>query len=120
MPSIESLLLERFNEAFNHHDIDSMMRLMTDDCLFENTFPAPDGDRYLGQASVSAFWEQFFQSSPHAQIEIEDVYTNQELGVQRWIYRWVDAEGKPGHVRGVDIFCFRDGKISEKLSYVKG
>jgi hypothetical protein len=29
-------------------------------------------------------------------------------------------EGKPGHVRGVDIFRVRDGKLAEKLSYVKG
>jgi hypothetical protein len=120
MPSIESLLLERFNEAFNHHDIDSMMRLMTEDCLFENTYPAPDGTRFEGQANVKAFWEEFFRSSPQARIEIEDVYTNQELGLQRWIYRWIDEEGKPGHVRGVDIFRLRGGLIAEKLSYVKG
>ena len=30
------------------------------------------------------------------------------------------AVGEPGHVRGVDVLRFRDGKISEKLSYVKG
>jgi predicted SnoaL-like aldol condensation-catalyzing enzyme len=93
---------------------------MTDDCLFENTYPSPDGTRYQGKASVRSFWEQFFHSSPYAQIEIEEVFTSPERAVQRWIYHWVDAEGKPGHVRGVDIFCFRDGKISEKLSYVKG
>ena len=25
-----------------------------------------------------------------------------------------------GHVRGVDVLRFRDGKVSEKLSFVKG
>ena len=43
-----------------------------------------------------------------------------ERGVVRWRYQWVDADGAAGHVRGVDIFRFRDGKITEKLSYVKG
>jgi hypothetical protein len=28
--------------------------------------------------------------------------------------------GKPGRVRGVDVFRVRDGKVCEKLSYVKG
>jgi hypothetical protein len=38
----------------------------------------------------------------------------------RWRYEWVDAEGLPGHVRGIDIFQVKNGLISEKLSYVKG
>jgi hypothetical protein len=25
-----------------------------------------------------------------------------------------------GHVRGIDLFKVRDGKVAEKLSYVKG
>ena len=37
------------------------------------------------------------------------------LGMQRWRYEW---DG--GHVRGVDVFRVRDGKVAEKLSYVKG
>lgn len=30
-----------FNEAFNRHDVVGMMQLMSDDCVFENTNPAP-------------------------------------------------------------------------------
>jgi len=32
----------------------------------------------------------------------------------------VEKEGKRGHVRGADIFRVRDGRVAEKLSYVKG
>ncbi|MGD0708552.1 MAG: nuclear transport factor 2 family protein [Anaerolineaceae bacterium] len=32
-----------FNEAFNRRDVPGMMQLMSDDCRFENTTPAPDG-----------------------------------------------------------------------------
>jgi len=39
--------------------------------------------------------------------------------VVRCAYSWV-KEGKPGHVRGVDVFRVRDGQVVEKLSYVKG
>jgi len=37
----------------------------------------------------------------------------------RWTYHWLKPTGN-GHVRGVDVFRVRDGKVSEKLSYVKG
>ncbi len=118
--SVEAALLDRFNDAFNRHDIDAIMSMMTDDCVFDNTFPAPDGTRYEGQAEVRRLWEEFFRSSPNAQFELEDIHVNGDRGVQLWTYRWADAEGVAGHVRGVDVFRFRDGKIAEKLSYVKG
>jgi hypothetical protein len=36
------------------------------------------------------------------------------------VYRWTDQDGKPGHVRGVDIVRVRDGKVAEMCAYVKG
>lgn len=118
--SQQTALLQRFNEAFNRHDVDAIMVMMTEDCIFENTFPPPDGTLYKGQAAVRQFWESFFQSSPHAHFETEEMFMAGERAVQLWIYRWVDEEGVAGHVRGVDIFRFRSGLIAEKLSYVKG
>ena len=38
----------------------------------------------------------------------------------RWLCRFADGKGNPGHVRGVDGMRVRDGKVAEKLSYVKG
>ncbi len=112
--------VERFNAAFNQHDVDGVMALMTDDVVFENTTPPPDGERYEGQAAVRAFWERFFASSPQAHFETEDIFAGGDRCTVRWRYTWVDQEGKPGHVRGVDVFRVRDGKVAEKLSYVKG
>lgn len=110
-----------FNEAFNRHDVPGMMQLMTEDCVFEDTDPAPDGTRYSGQEAVTRFWQDFFRESPKAHIEIEEVFgLGNQRCVMRWRYEWVDAAGHKGHVRGVDIFQVRDGLISEKLSYVKG
>jgi predicted SnoaL-like aldol condensation-catalyzing enzyme len=109
-----------FNEAFNRHDAAGMMQLMTDDCLFENTYPAPNGTAYSGKEAVTKFWEDFFRESPHAQIEIEEIFGLGLHCVMRWKYTWVDAEGRAGHVRGVDVFKIKDNLISEKLSYVKG
>jgi ketosteroid isomerase-like protein len=109
-----------FNDALNAHDADAMMRLMTPDCVFENTHPPPDGTRYEGSAAVRAFWEEFFRASEAARIEIEEIFALEDRCVMRWTYHWIDAGGRPGHVRGVDIYTVRDGLIAEKLSYVKG
>lgn len=104
-----------FNDAFNRHDVQGMMQLMSDDCAFENTDPAPDGTVYSGKEAVTQFWENFFRESPNAHIDIEEIFGLGNRCVMRWKYTWGN-----GHVRGVDVFKLKDGLISEKLSYVKG
>ena len=112
--------VERFNDAFGRRDVDAVMHAMTDDCIFENTLPPPDGERFVGQDAVRGFWERFFRESPGAQFDTEEIFASGDRCVVRWIYRWVDGSGVRGHVRGVDILRIRDGKVAEKLSYVKG
>ena len=111
--------VERFNDAFNRHHVDDVMSCMTDDCVFENTRPAPDGTRIAGRDAVRKFWEEFFARSPQARFETEDLFAAGDRCVVRWRYHWI-RDGKPGHVRGVDVFRVRDGLVAEKLSYVKG
>ena len=107
--------INAFNEAFGRHDVDAVMALMTDDCIFENTLPTPDGERHVGQTAVRAFWNQFFRDSPRAAFESEEMVVAGDRAVVRWRFDWGD-----GHIRGIDLFKVRDGKVAEKLSYVKG
>jgi predicted SnoaL-like aldol condensation-catalyzing enzyme len=93
---------------------------MTDDCIFENTSPFPDGTRYEGQAAVRTFWADFFAGSPHAHFEAEDTFAAGDRATVRWRYTWKNDDGSEGHIRGVDVFRVRDGKVAEKLAYVKG
>jgi len=122
MSKLESAMrvVLEFNEAFNHHDVPDMTRLISDDCIFEDSNPAPDGAVYSGKEAVTLFWEQFFRQSPHAHIEIEEIFGLGERCIMRWKYSWVDEAEKKRYVRGVDIFRVRNGSICEKLSYVKG
>ena len=122
MAKIESAMriVLDFNEAFNRHDVAGMMQRMSDDCMFENTHPAPDGTVYSGKQAVTQFWIDFFHESPQARIDIEDIFGMGNRCVMRWKYHWTDANVNTGHVRGVDIFQVRDDLIIEKFSYVKG
>ena len=112
--------IERFNDAFNRHDVEAIMALMTDDCVFENTYPPPDGERYECRAAVRGFWERLFRSTPDARFTLEEIFAAGDRCAQRWRYDFTDDDGRPGHIRGVDILRVRDGKVAEKFSYVKG
>jgi len=110
----------KFNDAFNRHNVMEMMQYMSDDCIFENTTPSPNGTIYSGKDEVTQFWHEFFLDSPYARIEIEEIFGSGIHCVMRWKYSWMETNGNKGHVRGVDIFKVTNGLISEKLSYVKG
>jgi ketosteroid isomerase-like protein len=109
-------VVTRFNDALNRHDVDAAMALMTEDCLFENTSPAPDGERYQGQEAVRAFWSELFRSTPDAHFEAEELFAAGDRCAVRWRYTFNGT----GQVRGADVIRVRDGKIAEKLAYAKG
>ena len=112
--------VDRFNEAFNRHDVDAVMAAMTEDCVFENTTPPPDGARHEGQAAVRTAWQEFFASSPNAHFETEEMFACGDRCVVRWRYTWDAGNPETGHIRGVDVIRVREGRVAEKLSYVKG
>jgi uncharacterized protein (TIGR03086 family) len=113
-------VVTRFGDAFGRRDLDAVMALVTDDCVFESTSPAPDGQRFEGAAAVRAEWEKLFANTDDPRFETEESFLQGDRGVVRWTYSWREPSGERGHVRGVDVLRLRDGKIAEKLSYVKG
>jgi ketosteroid isomerase-like protein len=109
--------LAAFSAAFGSGDVDAIMALMTEDVVFESTAP-PEGERHVGAEAVRAVWEGLFGGTPGASFAEEERFAVGDRGVLRWRFSW--GGESPGHVRGVDVLRFRDGKVAEKLSYVKG
>jgi ketosteroid isomerase-like protein len=112
-------VVERFNQAFNRHDVDALAELLTEDTVFEDTSPAPDGRRIEGKSAVVDFWREWFARNSGAQFDAEETIVSGDRAVVRWVYRKM-RDGRPWHLRGVDVFTVRDGKVAAKLAYVKG
>jgi len=112
-------VVDQFNEAFNRHDANALAALLTEDTVFEDTSPPPDGKRVSGKEEVVAFWRAWFARNPDARFEAEDLIVSGDRAVVLWVYR-KQRDGRPWHIRGVDVFTVRDGKVAAKLAYVKG
>ena len=65
------MVIDRFNKALNRHDSDAVAALLTDDTVFEDTSPPPDGQRIEGKAASG------------------------DRAVVRWVYNKV-RKGQPG------------------------
>jgi ketosteroid isomerase-like protein len=113
-------VVEELEEALNRRDVDAFMALITDDCVFENTSPPPDGGRYEGQSAIRTFLEDFFHATPSIDFRTEDLFASGNRCVVRWVFHWSNTAGEHGHIRGVDVFHIRNGKMAEDFAYVKG
>jgi len=107
-------VVEMFGAAWAEHDLEAALAMLTDDCVFDATGPAPDGTRCVGIEAIRAVWGPIFDDAG-SRFEAEETFGADDRVVQRWRY-----EFDGGHVRGVDLFRVRDDKVAEKLSYVKG
>ena len=107
-------VVEALNLAWNAHDLDAAPALVSEDCLFDATSPAPDGERFVGRSAIAESWAPLF-SDPNTVFTVEDALAGEDHVVQRWRYDWDN-----GHVRGVDLFRVKSDLIVAKLSYVKG
>ncbi len=108
-------VVARFNEAFNRHDIEAVMGLMTDDVIFENT----SGGRFEGQESVRAVLTRAFELMSAGWFDTEQTIALGDAVVVLWSYAFDVKDPERDRIRGADIFRVREGRIAEKLSYVK-
>jgi ketosteroid isomerase-like protein len=107
-------VVEAFGAAWADHDLDTAVAMLTDDCVFDATGPAPDGAEHVGRDAVRRAWKPIFDDTASS-FEAEETFAAGDRVIQLWRYTWAD-----GHVRGVDVFRIRGDKVAAKLSYVKG
>ena len=113
-------LLDRFADAWNRHDLDALMAMMTDDCVFQaSAGPESHGQRSEGQPSVRAAYAAVFEAFPDAHWANPTHFVVANRGVSEWTFTGTQRDGKRVEVTGCDVFTFRNGKIAVKNSYRK-
>ena len=113
-------LLDRFADAFNRHDLDAVMSMMTDDCVFEaSAGPQVNGQRSEGQPAVRAAFAAVFEAFPDAHWAGARHFVAGDRGVSEWTFTGTHKDATRVEVNGCDLFTFRDGKIAIKNSYRK-
>jgi steroid delta-isomerase-like uncharacterized protein len=113
-------LLERFADAWNRHDLDALMSMMTDDCTFEASAGAEvNGQRNEGTRAVRAAYAAVFETFPDAHWANPRHFIAGHRGVSEWTFTGTRKDGTRVEVTGCDLFTLRDGKIAIKNSYRK-
>ncbi len=113
-------LLDRFADAWNRHDLDALMAMMTDDCVFDaSAGPQVNGQRSEGPQQVRAAYAAVFETFPDARWANARHFIAGNRGVSEWTFTGTRTDGTRVEVNGCDLFTFRDGRIAVKNSYRK-
>jgi steroid delta-isomerase-like uncharacterized protein len=113
-------LLDRFAEAWNRHDLDALMSMMTEDCVFEaSAGPHVNGQRSEGPRAVRAAYAAVFDAFPDAHWANARHVIAGDRGVSEWTFTGTQKDGRRVEVNGCDLFTFRDGRIAVKNSFRK-
>ena len=117
----ESLeLLDRFAEAWNRHDLDALMTMMADDCVFESSAgPAVNGQRSEGRDAVRTAFASVFAAFHDAQWRNPRHFIAGSRAVSEWTFTGTQRDGTRVEVNGCDLFTLRDGRIVVKNSFRK-
>ncbi len=83
-------VIRQFNDAFLNHDPSGLEKLIAEDCVIENTAPAPGGARHVGREACLKLWRGM-ATEPGTRFDLEDVVVAGERATIRWRYHWQKA-----------------------------
>ncbi len=118
--AVSTASLDAFAEAWNRHDTNAILSMMTPDCVFEGSRGSSvKGTVYTGQEEVRRGVNEVFATFPDARWNNPTHFIAGNRGVTEWVFTATGPDGGQVEVQGCDVFTFRDGKIAVKNSYRK-
>jgi steroid delta-isomerase-like uncharacterized protein len=118
--------IDRYNEAWNGHDVDAIVAMHTDDSVFENHVT---GDVNVGREAIGTAIRGIFRVFPDLRFEGRRQYIREDLVVQEWTARGthegtmsrggieLEPTGKQVEYRGMDVIPIRGGLVARKDVY---
>jgi ketosteroid isomerase-like protein len=108
-------MLDAFGEAFNRHDLDAIMEMMTEDCVFlASGGQGVEGARFEGQGAVRAAFAKVFETFPDAQWNDARHFASGERACSEWRFTCTQPDSQAVEKFGCDLFHIRDGKVHIK------
>jgi ketosteroid isomerase-like protein len=112
-------VLERFGQAWARADIEQLMSLITDDCVYSASVGPEPGCTYAGHAAVREGFASMLAFDASGEPREGRTFVAGCLAVAEWSYVHRSTAGDRREVRGCDIVEFRGRQICRKDAFRK-
>ena len=119
---VTKAFLATFTQAWNDHDLDTLMDHMADGCTFMASVGTEvEGTKWEGRDAVRQGFASLWEGYPDAHFEpVGEDFILGDRGCSEWIFTGTrKSDGARVEARGADIYTFKDGKILIKNSMRK-
>jgi ketosteroid isomerase-like protein len=113
MKTPEEQLIEDYVEAFNRHDVDSVVACFHDAAVLIDT----QGQQVKGIENVRRRYEDDFALFPDGHCDLRTVTGHDGCGVAETLFHGTMLNGGPVKAIGTEVMEFADGKIKEIRDY---
>ncbi len=119
-------LIDRYNAAWNAHDVDAIVSMHTEDSVFENHVT---GDVNVGREQIGRAISGIFGVFPDLTFETRRAYIREDLVVQEWTASGthegtmtragieIAPTGRRVEYKGMDVIPIQDGLVARKDVY---
>ncbi|WP_424929118.1 nuclear transport factor 2 family protein [Amaricoccus tamworthensis] len=107
-------------DAFNRHDVDGVMKVFADDCVFY-TVGGDEvyGTKIEGAEAIAKAFSGVWAAMKDAHWDHHSHFVHGDRAVSEWTFSGTDADGMRVEAQGADLFTLRDGKIIVKQALRK-
>lgn len=112
-------IVREFSRAWKDRDINDLMSMMADNCVYSASVGPEPGMRFIGKGEVRAGFEQMLVYDFAEHEEIRNLFVYKNRVVREWHSLSSDVKGDEVVVHGCDLFTLVNGKISAKDSFRK-
>jgi steroid delta-isomerase-like uncharacterized protein len=104
--------IERYNDAWNRHDVDAIVALHAPDFVFHNWTANEQVEGDAAREHIA----RIFRSTPSLRFTGRRLYASDDLVVSEWTAH-AERDGKQLEWDGIDVFPFENGLIKRKDVY---
>jgi ketosteroid isomerase-like protein len=113
-------MLNAIASGFDRHDVDAIMEHFAPDAVFDSPRgPDPWGRRFEGATAVRVATVARFEGIPDVRYRDDSHFVSGDRGASEWTLTGTTVGGERLHLRGCDLWTFRDGLVVRKDSYWK-
>lgn len=112
-------IVQQFDEAWQRGDIDTLMSLVAEDCVYDASIGPGPGTRYVGKTEVRGGFLEMLAYDEADNPLGRLVMVDDSCALVEWTVRHTTATGETLTVRGCDIFEVDGGLIRRKDAFRK-